>query len=760
MNNRKTFGTLVAYSLLALIIIIGGCSPDSTTISEDEIAEKVKEILSNMSLDDKMGEMTMVSLDLVSAGDPYNLEEPHRLDTAKLRDIIVNKRVGSILNNGGHAQTREHWIDIINAIQDLAINKKPSGIPVLYGIDAIHGANYTSGSTLYPQQIGLAATFNPELVGQLATVSAYETRASGIPWTFSPILDIGRDPRWSRFWETFGEDPMLVSIMGKTVIEAYEGSDVSAPHRVASCMKHFLGYSLPRTGKDRTPAYITERQMREYVIPPFAAGIAASASTVMICSGEIDGIPVHSSPELLHDLLRDELGFEGVVVSDWEDIHYLVSRHRVAKDYKEAIKLAVNAGVDMSMTPLDVEFPQLLKKLVLEGQVSEDRIDEAVSRILRLKIELGLFENYGARLEDYPGFASEEHTALARQGARESITLLKNENGILPLSDDRNIFITGPTANSLNALNGSWTRTWQGLDETYNTPGKLSILEAFRQRWGENNISYRQGCTPDEPVNIAEAVAKAKLADVAVVCLGELPYTEKPGDLDDLNLPTAQIELCRAVAETGTPVILLLVEGRPRIVREVETLASAVVLAYLPGDEGGPALADVVSGDYNPNGKLPFTYPRYANDLLTYDHKGTEQISRTFAYDAFNPQWEFGHGLSYTEFRYSGLNLSENEISLKDSLTITVSLENTGNMTGMETVLLFISDKISSVTPPVKRLKRFQKVSLEAGESKLISFTISPANLCFVGHDMNWVVEDGEFEVIVDTQTKTFSLTR
>lgn len=731
----------------------------ATNADKNTIDKKVEKLLATMTLEDKVGEMTQLSIDMISVGDPYNLAEPHTLDKAKMHKALVELKVGSILNCGGHTYTREHWHEIMTAVQDMAMKEKKSGIPVLYGIDAIHGTNYTVDGTLSPQQIGLAATWNPDIVEQCGKVTAYETRASYIPWDFSPVLDIGRDARWSRFWETFGEDVFLAKTMGRALVKGYQGDDISDKNQVAACMKHFLGYSQTITGKDRTQAWIPERQLREYFMPTFEAAIEQGAATVMICSGEINGIPVHADSRILKDLLRDEMGFEGLAVTDWEDIGYLVSRHRVAKDYKEAIKMSINAGIDMAMVPMDLKFPVLLKELVEEGEVSMERIDESVSRILALKYRLGLFEKPFYAPESYPDFGGKKHAQYAFEAALESITLLKNDNNILPLDKNAKVLVSGPTAHSLNALNGGWTHTWQGAETKYNPKDKLDILQAIEQKVGKENVTFVEGASIDKVSNITEAVAAAKTADVAIVCLGEMTYCEVPGNIDELDLPDAQIALIEAIAETGTPVVLVLAEGRPRIVREAEAQAEGVVMAYLPGNEGGRAIADVIFGDYNPNGKLPFTYPRFSNTLIPYDHKGTDQQARDFSANAFNPQWEFGHGLSYTTFEYADLALSSEALNDAAPIEISVKVTNTGKLDGKEVVQLYIADKVASITPSVKRLRGFEKIALKAGESKVVTFTIKKEDLAFVGLQHKWVTETGEFEVMIGEHKATFNYT-
>ncbi len=749
--------------LLAIVLLTStvACSqiiapPNTDNLSKNtSIPQKVNALLATMSLEDKVGEMTQLSLDMIAVGQPYALEEPHRLDEEKMRKVLVDLRVGSILNNGGHAQTRAFWQHTIKEIQDMAMNEKASGIPVLYGIDAIHGANYTVGATLFPQQINLAATWDTDLVQELAGISAYETKASSIPWAFAPVLDVGRDPRWSRFWETFGEDVFLVSKMGKAVIEGIQGEDVAGTYHAAACMKHFIGYSMPLTGKDRTPSWIPERQLREYFIPSFQAAIDAGAKTVMINSGEINGIPVHANPGILIDLLRGELGFKGITVTDWEDIKYLYTRHRIATDYKDAIRIAINAGIDMSMVPVDLEYTRLLKELVKEGKVPMARIDESVSRILTLKYELGLFETPYPNFDAYPSFNSTEFQSKALLAAMESLVLLKNQDNTLPLDYDKKILITGPTAHSLNAINGAWTGTWQGLDEKYNTQGELTIYQALVDKYGDDYVQYIEGTSIHETINIPAAVAAAKEVDIAIICLGEMPYVEKPGDIHDLNLPVAQQALVKAIAATGTPIVLVLVEGRPRIVQSIEPLADAVIWAGLPGDKGGKALAAIISGEFNPSGKLPFTYPRFANDLIPYDHKGTELIDPDFGINAFNPQWAFGHGLSYSAFKYENLSVSEQN---GKKIIISVDVTNTGEGFGEETVLLFITDKTASITPSVKRLRGFDKIDLPSGTKKTVTFSLTTDDLKFVGIDNKWIFEQGAFIISVGGLSESVTL--
>lgn len=725
-------------------------------VAPTSIEAKVAQLLATLSLEDKVGEMTQLSIDMISVGAPFNLQEPHTLDTAKLRQILVEARVGSILNVGGHAYTREHWLEIMNTIQDYA-QQKASGIPVLYGIDAIHGPNYTLGATLFPQQIGIASTWNPALGKQLAEISAYETRACGIPWNFSPVLDLGRDARWPRLWETFGEDVYLARQMGVGMVTGYQGDSLNDPYHVAACMKHFVGYSMPWTGRDRTPAYVPDYLLREYFLPTFQDAIAAGAKTVMINSGEMNGVPVHASKAILTDLLRDELGFKGVAVTDWEDIHYLVSRHRVATDYKDAIRQAINAGIDMSMVPLDIEFTRLLKELVEEGKVPMARIDEAVTRILTLKYELGLFDSAVPTTADYPDFASRKHTDISRKAAEESLILLKNENEVLPLSANAQVMVSGPTADDVRTLNGGWTYTWQGNEKQYFDASTLSILEGIKTHGGRE-VPYVQAVDFDKVIDIEAAKAAAQDAEVIVLCLGESTYTEKPGDLNDLDISGPQVALAEAMATLGKPMVLVLAQGRPRIISAIEPLFDAIVWAPLPGNQGGRAVGDLLYGKFNPSGRLPVTYPRHANALLNYDHKGTELIHTDFSYNAFQPQYEFGHGLSYTTFEYSELAASAKQVAKGDVLTVSVRLTNTGDRAGMETVQLYVTDKVASVTPSVKRLRAFQKVEVAPGETQKVVFSLETDDLSFIGRDGKPTLEAGTFELRIGDELLEFSI--
>ncbi len=735
--------------LMSFMMVILSCQKgDNLTIDIE-----VEKLISQMTLEEKIGQMTQLTIDSVSKV-KSTVAESHQIDPVKLEEAIVEYHIGSILNVYDAAYTLDHWHEIITQIQDIATKKTRLGIPIIYGIDAIHGANYIIGATIFPQSIGMAATWNPELVRKGGEITAIETRASGVPWNFNPVLGLGRQPLWPRLFETYGEDVYLASVMGAEYVKGLQGDNISNPEKVAACAKHYLGYSFPLSGKDRSPAWIPDRMLRELFLPTFKSAIEAGAATVMVNSSEINGIPVHSSYYLLTEVLRNELGFDGFVVSDWADINQLHLREKVAPTQKEAVKMAVMAGIDMSMVPYDFSFYELLLELVNEGVVPEWRIDEAVTRILKVKFELGLFESPYPNVKLKKKFACGKFRKINLQAAREAITLLKNDSRLLPLSKDKKIFLTGPAANLLSVMNSGWTITWQGDQEELYPKNKKTILQAVENKIGIKNVTYLPGVTFDKEIDINAAVKAARNSDVAIVCIGENPYCELIGNIDDLTMTQPQLKLAKAIEETGVSVVLVLVEGRPRIINGIVDDADAILMAYLPGMEGGSAVADVLFGDFNPCGKLPITYPGYTNSLMCYDYKNSE-ISEINDYDA---QFPFGYGLSYTKFEYSDLKLDKAEISESDELNVQVTVKNAGEITGKEVVQLYVSDLFASVTPSVKRLKRFSKILLEPGEAKTIKFTLSKDDLSFIGRENVRIVEPGEFVVSVADLTAQFKL--
>jgi beta-glucosidase len=732
-----------------------------------DVTRRVEELLARMTLEEKVGQMTQLEIGMVSKGQDQATE----IDPAKLEKAVLRYGVGSILNVKDQALPLSRWYDIIGKIQG-ASQRTRLKIPVIYGIDSIHGANYVQGSTLFPQEIGMAATWNPALMQRSQEIAAAETRAAGIPWSFSPVLDIGRQPLWPRFYETFGEDPYLAKVMGAAFVRGLEGDDVSSQTHVASSLKHYVGYSFPLSGRDRTTALIPESHLREYFLPTFAAAVRAGARTIMVNSAEINGTPGHVNRHLLTDVLRGELGFKGFVVSDWEDIKKLVTQWKVAADEKEATRMSVMAGIDMSMVPSDYSFADHLLALVKEGKVPVSRVNEAVRRILRVKFELGLFENALPN----PALASSVGTNASREvaldAARESMTLLKNEGGLLPLAKNRKVLVTGPTANSLLSLNNGWTYVWQGSEESLYPKDRPTILQALEGKLGKN-LSYAPGTritraagspsnsTPtdvNEEVDIPAAVRAAREADVVVLCLGEGSYTETPGNITDLALPEPQLRLAQAVEATGKPVVIVLVEGRPRIISSIADGARAILLAYNPGNEGGSAVADVLLGDYNPSGRLPFTYPRSANNLFNYDRKMFEDTDTSFGNLATRPQFEFGHGMSYTTFAYSNLRVSPKSVPAGGAINVALTVTNTGARAGKEAVILYVRDEVASVSPPGKRVRRFAKISLEPGRSRDLTFTLRPDDLSFVGADNRNTVEPGDFTVMAGGLSEKFTL--
>lgn len=738
--------TVKIWTAVVLLFVFSTLPTIALQTQQNGSDAKVEALLSKMSIEEKVGQMTQVTVDLILKDDATTV-----VDKEKLRKAILEKKVGSILNVKGHAYSGEDWHSIITQIQTIA-NETPHKIPVIYGIDAIHGANYLAGSTLFPHNIGMAASRNPELVKKAAKITAIETRATGIPWNFDPVLDVGRQPLWPRFEETFGEDVYLVSRLGSAAIRGYEEDDLKEMTAVASCMKHFLGYSVPATGKDRTPSYIPDNILREYILPPFKSAVEAGVSTVMINSGEINGVPVHGSKYYLTTILRDELGFEGVAVSDWEDVIRLHTRHRVADSPKEAVRQAVEAGLDMSMVPMDYSFYDLLVELVKEGSVSEERIDESVRRILKLKYKLGLFENRTPKKQDLKNLHKEEYNQTALEATLETLTLVKNSNHILPLAKATKVLLAGPSANNLTSLHSSWSYTWQGNDIEYYPKTTLTIKEAIEKEIGKENVISSAHPDYKNPLNfdVDQLKKDAANVDYIILFLGEKAYAESPGVIDNLTLDQNQLDLAKAAIATGKPVILVLVEGRPRIISSIEEKIPGILLAYRPSTMGGIAIAEVLFGDYNPNGILPFTYPRYTNDLVLYDRKGSEEVREdvpnAYGKGGFNPQWPFGHGLSYTSFEFDNLKVDKSVFGPKDELSVTINVKNTGKQDGKVAVELYSTDLYASVTPSAKRLRKFTKISLKAGESRQVAFTLSPEDLAFVDREGKWVIEPGTFE--------------
>lgn len=738
MEKRNFMFYIVEFAFICIFLF--GCQEQTISF----VSEQVEDLLNQMTLEEKVGQMTQITIDVISKGE-NGRAEPHEIDLGKLEKAIVDYHIGSVLNITTSAYSIGHWNEIITRIQDFAIKKTRLGIPVIYGVDAIHGVNYTKGATIFPQSIAMAATWNPELVEKEGEIAAYEMRASGIPWNFNPVLGLGRQPLWPRLFETYGEDIYLVSLMGAKYVKGLQGDDISNPEKVAACAKHYVGYSFPLSGKDRSPAWIPDRMLRELFLPVFKAAIDAGAATVMVNSSEVNGIPVHSSYYLLTEILKNELGFKGFIVSDWADINQLYLREKVAPTQKEAVRLAIMAGIDMSMVPMDFSFYELLLELVNEGSVPVWRINEAVSRILKVKYELGLFINPYPNKKLKKNFACDEFTKVNLQAAREAITLLKNNDELLPLPKDKKVLVTGPAANLLSALNSGWTITWQGDREDLYPESKKTILEAIEDKTGNENVTYLPGVTFDKEIDIGTVVKIAESSDFVIACIGEKPYCETPGNIDDLTMSSPQLELVKALEKTNTPIVLVLVEGRPRVINSIVEDADAILMAYLPGLEGGRAVADVLFGDFNPCGKLPITYPQYVNSLMCYDHKNSE-ITNTNDYDA---QFPFGHGLSYTKFEYSDLKLDKKTVMENNSLEIQIQVKNVGRIGGKEVVQLYLTDLFASVTPPVKRLKRFSKILLEPGETKTIKFTLYKDDLSFIGQDNKLVVEPGDFEITI-----------
>jgi len=733
-----------------------------------DYSAKVEALLKKMTIEEKVGQMTELEIGQVTTGSDQNIA----IDPAKLEKAVVQYKIGSIINVNGQALSVEKWREILGSIQSAAQRSRLK-VPVIYGIDSIHGANYVRGATLFPQEIGMAASWNPALMRRAEEITATETRAAGIPWSFSPVLDIGRQPLWPRFWETFGEDPYLAKVMGAAFVRGLEGTDLTNEKNVASSLKHYMGYSFPLSGRDRTSAWIPENYLREYFLPTFAAAVKSGARTVMVNSAEINGVPGHVNKHVLTDILKGELGFDGFVVSDWQDIQKLVTEWRVAADEKEATRMAIMAGIDMSMVPSSYSFSDILVSLVKEGKVPMSRIDDAVRRILRVKFQLGLFEHPVPSAAAMANFARPADAEVSLQAARETMTLLKNDGNILPLSKNKKVLVTGPTADSMISLNNGWTWVWQGSEPSLIPPGKLTIRQAIAAKLGNRNFEFVQGTritrppnspsggTPtniDQEVDVQDAVDAAKRSDVVILCLGEGSYAETPGNITDLTLPETQLRFAEQIIATGKPVVLVLAEGRPRLIDRIADHVSAILMAYNPSNEGGRAIADVLFGDYNPGGRLPFTYPRSPNNYLTYDHKLFETSDTSYGNSATSPQFAFGSGLSYTTYSYSDLNVSPASADMNGKINISVKITNTGSRAGKETAILYVRDEVASISPPGKRVKRFAKIFLEPGQSKTLSFTLDRDDLSFIGADNKPTIEPGDFTVMIGGLSQKFTL--
>ena len=752
---------LLSISLLALAYTASANVP--VIKSDPKIEAQVEQTLKKLTLEEKIGQMMELVTDLFGANDKNGV---FYIDEHKTDSILSRYKIGSILNAPNTcAPTAKQWEKYIAQIQKISM--KRIGIPCVFGLDQNHGSTYTQGGTLFPQNINVAATFNREIARRSAEATAYETRAVSIPWTYSPTVDLGRDARWPRIWENFGEDCYLSSEMGKAMVYGFQGEDPNNidQYHIATSMKHFMGYGVPWTGKDRTPAYISPADLREKHFAPFLAGLQAGALTVMVNSASVNGMPMHANKEFLTGWLKEETGWDGVLITDWADINNLYTREMVAKDKKDALRIAINAGIDMIMEPYSCDACGYLVELVKEGKIPMSRIDDACRRVLRMKYRLDLFKNPTQKLKNYPKFGGEEFAKLALEGATESMVLLKNEGNILPLQHGKKILLTGPNANQMRCLDGGWSYTWQGhrADEfagKYNT-----IYEAFCNEYGKENVILNQGVTYNEKgkyweenePQIQGAVAAAKDADVIVACIGENSYTETPGNLTDLWLSENQRNLVKALAQTGKPVILVLNEGRPRLIADIEPLAQGIIDILISGNMGGDALANLVSGKSNFSGKMPYTYPKEINSLANYDFKKSEEVGTmegAYDYNAkITQQWGFGYGLSYTTYKYSNLKVSQSDFHHGDIIKVSVDVKNTGKVAGKESVLLFSSDLIASMVPDGHRLRAFDKVELQPGETKTVIFELKADDLAFVGWNGKWRLEEGDFKLMIADQS-------
>ena len=731
--------------------------------SNPKIEAQVEQTLKKLTLEEKIGQMMELVTDLFGANDKNGV---FYIDEHKTDSIFSRYKIGSILNAPNTcAPTAKQWEKYIEQIQKISM--KRIGIPCVFGLDQNHGSTYTQDGTLFPQNINVAATFNREIARHSAEATAYETRAVSVPWTFSPTVDLGRDARWPRIWENFGEDCYLTSEMGKAMVYGFQGEDPNNidQYHIATSLKHFMGYGVPWTGKDRTPAYISPANLREKHFAPFLAGLQAGALTVMVNSASVNGMPMHANKEILTGWLKEETGWDGVLITDWADINNLYTREMVAKDKKDALRIAINAGIDMIMEPYSCDACGYLIELVKEGKIPMSRIDDACRRVLRMKYRLDLFKNPTQKLKNYPKFGGEEFAKLALEGATESMVLLKNERNILPLQHGKKILLTGPNANQMRCLDGGWSYTWQG-HRTDEFAGKYNtIYEAFCNEYGKENVILNQGVTYNEKgkyweenePQILGAVDAAKDADVIVACIGENSYTETPGNLTDLWLSENQRNLVKALAQTGKPVILVLNEGRPRLIADIEPLAQGIIDILIPGNMGGDALVNLVSGKSNFSGKMPYTYPKEINSLANYDFKKSEEVGTmegAYDYNAkITQQWGFGYGLSYTSYQYSNLKVSKSDFRHGDIIKVSVDVKNTGKVAGKESILLFSSDLVASMVPDGRRLRAFDKVELQPGETKTVTFELKADDLAFVGWDGKWRLEEGDFKLMIADQT-------
>lgn len=752
---------LLSISMLALAYTASANVP--VIKSDPKIEAQVEQTLKKLTLEEKIGQMMELVTDLFGANDKNGV---FYIDEHKTDSILSRYKIGSILNAPNTcAPTAKQWEKYIAQIQKISM--KRIGIPCVFGLDQNHGSTYTQGGTLFPQNINVAATFNREIARRSAEATAYETRAVSVPWTYSPTVDLGRDARWPRIWENFGEDCYLNSEMGKAMVYGFQGEDPNNidQYHIATSMKHFMGYGVPWTGKDRTPAYISPADLREKHFAPFLAGLKAGALTVMVNSASVNGMPMHANKDILTGWLKEETGWDGVLITDWADINNLYTREMVAKDKKDALRIAINAGIDMIMEPYSCDACGYLIELVKEGKIPMSRIDDACRRVLRMKYRLDLFKNPTQKLKNYPKFGGKEFAKLALEGATESMVLLKNEGNILPLQHGKKILLTGPNANQMRCLDGGWSYTWQG-DRTDEFAGKYNtIYEAFCNEYGKENVILNQGVTYNEKgkyweenePQIPGAVAAAKDADVIVACIGENSYTETPGNLTDLWLSENQRNLVKALAQTGKPVILVLNEGRPRLIADIEPLAQGIIDILIPGNMGGDALVNLVSGKSNFSGKMPYTYPKEINSLANYDFKKSEEVGTmegAYDYNAkITQQWGFGYGLSYTSYKYSNLKVSQSDFRHGDIIKVSVDVKNTGKVAGKESVLLFSSDLIASIVPDGRRLRAFDKIELQPGETKTVTFDLNADDLAFVGYDGKWRLEEGDFKLMIADQS-------
>ena len=746
MSRYKYVFQLEIILFFTIISIISSCFSNNNNRVTSTVDLKVENLIEQMTLEEKAGQMTQIGIPVILEQEGYwDAADTLIIDTNKLKKALTEDFIGSFVGKGYYPPSRNEYYNLIKQIQDYATENTRLGIPIVYATDAVHGAHYTESSTIFPHQIAMAATWNPDLVEEMAKITAYELRASNSPWNFAPVIDVSWQAQWGRNYETFGEDPYLTSVMGAAFIKGAQGfKNIDSVH-TATCAKHLIGYGSSQYGMDRKNAIIPERFLRQYYLPPFQKAVKEGVKSIMVSSGLVNSIPCHINKNLITKILKEELKFDGVVISDWGDMQFLSEFHKTAENHKEAVKKMVNAGIDICMVPYDASFAKHLIDLVNEGEVSIDRVNDAVRRILKFKHELGLFEHPNTHYDNYEDFGSNKYISVSSEAAKEAITLLKNNDNTLPLSEHKKVLITGVSANSINYLNGPWTRTWSGEETTYNDKNKLSIYGAIKSHIDSSNVNFVKGTNYDTDININQVVKEAKHSDYVIVCLGEKLATERPSDIKSLEYPKVQLDLVKALSKTNKPIILILLEGRTRLISSIEPLVDAIIMGYYPGQEAAKPITDIIYGKINPSGKLPISYQKFGSTPMPYLHTVSDRSDNFGTYTDYDPLWPFGFGLSYTTYNYQSISCSSDTLKGIDSLSVKIRVCNSGSRKGKEVVQLYIRDEYASIDPDFEKLIAFKKIELNENECKDVVFSIDKSDLAFVNSENEWIVEDGLF---------------